>query len=291
MGLSPSHKFGQIIGDVLEEAIEPLLRGFAQDHGLYLDRKGPRTARKGKSVSWTDASGNKHDLDFVLEKGGTDSEIGTPVAFIETAWRRYTKHSRNKAQEIQGAILPLVTTHRHVAPFIGVILAGVFTEGALAQLRSLGFTAIYFPYETVIQAFRCAGIDASFHEKTPDSAFAKKVRAWKRLPRRTQAAVPRSLLELNSGEVRAFMGDLKLAITRKVETVRILPLHGTPREMSSVQDAIAFIQTYDEGASSQPIVKYEVAVRYSNGDRIEAQFTDKGGAVQFLRGLPVPPAG
>jgi hypothetical protein len=118
MAESPSHKFGQIIGDVLEVAIEPVLSLFAQENGLYLDKKGPRPARKGMKVSWTDLSGNVHDLDFVLEKNGSLTKIGTPVAFIESAWRRYTKHSRNKAQEIQGAILPLAATYQNSAPFI-----------------------------------------------------------------------------------------------------------------------------------------------------------------------------
>ncbi len=59
-------------------------------------------------------------MDFVLERDGSDTRTGTPIAFIETAWRRYTKHSRNKAQEIQGAILPLVTTHREAASYFGV---------------------------------------------------------------------------------------------------------------------------------------------------------------------------
>ena len=45
--------------------------------------------------------GNVHDLDYVFEQGGTEATIGQPKAFIEIAWRRYTKHSRNKAQEIQ----------------------------------------------------------------------------------------------------------------------------------------------------------------------------------------------
>src|SRR5437870_2375154 len=134
MAKSPAHAFGQIIGDVLEVAIEPVLSQFAQEKGLYLDKKGSRPARRGVKVSWTDLSGNVHDLDFVLEKDGSLTKIGIPVAFIETAWRSYTKHSRNKAQEIQGAIMPLAATYQNSAPFIAAILAGVFTQGALTQL-------------------------------------------------------------------------------------------------------------------------------------------------------------
>lgn len=85
MAESPAHKFGQIIGDLLELALEPHLQKFARKHKLYLDKKGKRKARSGKKVSWTDTNGNKHDLDFVLERGGTENKIGTPVAFIESA--------------------------------------------------------------------------------------------------------------------------------------------------------------------------------------------------------------
>jgi hypothetical protein len=88
MAQSPSHKFGQIIGDLIEEVLADRLRAFARKHGLFLDKKGERTARSGKKVTWVDEYGNLHDLDSVLERGGSDKQIGIPVAFIETAWRR-----------------------------------------------------------------------------------------------------------------------------------------------------------------------------------------------------------
>jgi hypothetical protein len=161
MAGSPAHRFGQIIGEVLEAATLPLLEQFARDHQLYLDKMGKRPCRKGKKCTWLDSNGNTHDLDYVLERGGTPDKVGMPAAFIETAWRRYTKHSRNKAQEIQGAIEPLAATFKNSGPFKGAVLAGVFTEGALQQLKSLGFTVLYFPYESVVAVFRTFGIDAS----------------------------------------------------------------------------------------------------------------------------------
>lgn len=59
MAQSPAHKFGQIIGDAVEAAIEPLLQGFAGKNCLYLDKRGNRPARSGKKVTWKDADGNK----------------------------------------------------------------------------------------------------------------------------------------------------------------------------------------------------------------------------------------
>ncbi|MCL4505706.1 MAG: hypothetical protein M1140_06740 [Chloroflexi bacterium] len=148
MAQSPAHKFGQIIGGLLESVIRPQIEDFCLRHGLYLDHQGrDRPARRGRKVTWQDQYGNIHDLDFVIEQGGTDQTIGQPVAFIEVAWRRYTKHSRNKAQEIQGAILPLAEKYNWNTPYLGTVLAGVFTEGSLDQLRSHGFRVFYFPYE------------------------------------------------------------------------------------------------------------------------------------------------
>jgi hypothetical protein len=168
MAQSPSHRFGQIIGDMLENAIRPILEAVAAELQLYLDGKGERKARGAKrKVAWVDGKDNAHDLDYVFESGGTDEQIGSPRAFIEIAWRRYTKHSRNKAQEIQGAILPLAKRYSEFHPFLGVVLAGVFTDGSLNQLRSHGFAVLYFPYESIIAAFAASGIDAAFDETRP----------------------------------------------------------------------------------------------------------------------------
>lgn len=104
-------------------------------------------------MTWKDSHGNTHDLDYVLEQNGTPDRVGTPVAFIEVAWRRYTKHSRNRDQEIQGATLPLAEKFQRSSPFLRAVLAGEFTEGSLNQLRSLGFHVLYFPYETLVSAF------------------------------------------------------------------------------------------------------------------------------------------
>jgi hypothetical protein len=174
MAESPSHKFGQIIGNMLEDIIYPFLKEFSDEYGYYVDKSGTRgKARLGKNVKWQDKYGNDHDLDFVIEDGGTKNVKGRPVAFIEAAWRRYTKHSRNKAQEIQGAILPIAEHYSWDLPFLGAIIAGLFTEGSIQQLKSVGFHVLYFPYDTIIAAFNIVKIDVKFDESTPDEDFYK----------------------------------------------------------------------------------------------------------------------
>lgn len=280
MAESLSHKFGQIIGDLLELALEPHLQKFARKHKLYLDKKGVRKARSGKKVSWTDSNGNKHDLDFVLERGGTENKIGVPVAFIESAWRRYTKHSRNKAQEIQSAILPLANKYKSSSPFVGVVLAGVFTEGALTQLKSLGFGVLYFPYDTVVNAFSKFGINAAFDEKTAETDFRQKIESWNKLSNKEDVA--KELLKLNKKKVDEFLNSLSETVSRFIERIIILPLHGQETVSNSVTEAIDFLKEYSEDKPKLPLSKYEIIVKYNTGDRIEASFKDKKDIIKFL---------
>lgn len=289
MAISPAHRFGQVIGEVLETTIEPILRDFAEKYGLYLDKKGSRPIRDGAKVTWMDHNGNKHDLDFVLERGGTPEKQGTPVAFIEAAWRRYTKHSRNKAQEIQGAVLPLFETHRNHHPFMGAVLAGVFTEGSLTQLKSLGFCIAYFSYESILKAFSTVGIDASSDEATPDKEFAKKFAKWKALKSAARAKVNAELRKINAGEIESFIDALRDVTMRTVKAVRILPLHGSAVECSNVEEAINFIQGYRDDGESAPLVRYEVLVVYMNGDKISGEFAVKEAAIDFLKAYGAEP--
>jgi len=153
----------------------------------------------------------------------------------------------------------------------------------VTQLRSLGFKVLYFPHETVVAAFRAVGVNAAFDEQTPDAEFARKVRAWEKLTAKQQARVAGKLQAINVQSVNSFMAALERAVTRRVESVRVLPLHGTAKECGTLQQAIAFIEAYAEADGGRPIVRYEVQIRYSNGDKIEGQFTDREGAIQFLR--------
>lgn len=280
MGESLSHKFGQLIGELLEIAILPRLQKFASNYDLYLDKQGKRLVRSGTKVSWIDGKGNKHDLDFVLERGGTENNIGVPVAFIESAWRRYTKHSRNKAQEIQGAIIPLFEKYRNSSPFLGVLLAGVFTEKSLTQLESIGFQVLYFQYDTVVEAFNRFGIDARFDEKTSEEEFRIKIDCWNSIPNKHEVA--RYLMELNKDKIDVFFAALKVSASRFIERIIILPLHGLAFNVQQIAEAIDFVKSYTEDKSSMPLDKFEITIRYNTGDRIDASFKDKINTIHFL---------
>ena len=283
MAQSFSHRWGQIIGDLIESTILELLQAVADEFKLYLDYQKARKTRRGRKVAWKDRYGNTHDLDYVLERGGTETVVGVPAAFVEIAWRRYTKHSRNKAQEIEGAIVPLADTYSHLHPFLGIVLAGVFTKGSINQLRSRGFSLVYFPYESVLKAFSAVGIDAAFGEETPESEFRRKVAQRRRLPTTQLARVKSKLLQAEKAQIDRFFQELRRSLSRQVVGITVSVLHGEPREVPSVQDAITYIERYRVDGANQPILKYELHVRYNNGDTISAVFDGKKEAVSFLK--------
>ena len=284
MAKSPAHRWGQIIGDVLEEAFRPVFKNVADAHGLYFDYKRKRAARPSLTVSWRDQYGNAHLLDYVMERDGTEDALGLPVAFIETAFRRYTKHSKNKAQEIEGAVVPLADTYSYLHPFRGAILAGEFTGNSLTQLRSRGFEIIYIPYDDVIKAFETVGIDASCVEETTDVDFQEKVDRWEELKAADRSKVSSALVEHAQGETEKFVNALNGRLARQIQHVTVTVLHGRGRDLTTVVDAIDYIEHYAATAvADTPAAKFDVQVRYNNGDIIGGVFHERGDAIAYLK--------
>ena len=182
MAEAPGHLLGQLIGDVLERATKPFLQELASRHGFYLDSKGPRPGvREGRLVSLTDADGNKHDLDFVIERSGSSDQPGQYAAFIECAWRRLTKHSKAKAQEIQGAVLPLVSKWASVGPIPAAVVAGRWTRPSIKQLESCGLIVLQLDFDITVEAFNQFGVNIKGPEdvekdKIPDEFWALQVK-------------------------------------------------------------------------------------------------------------------
>lgn len=283
MAESPAHKFGQVIGGLLESVVLPPLEQFCEKQGLYLDyQKKIRPARRGRKVSWQDSYGNFHDLDFVIERNGSDHEIGQPVAFIEAAWRRYTKHSRNKAQEIQGAILPLAEKYRWNNPFLGAVLAGVFTQGSLEQLHSQGFQVLYFPYETLIASFTSEGIDIRFDESTPDDDFRRCAEQIANASDEVMQRIKEQLIQANSIQIAQFYAALDARLGRSIQRILVIPLYGRANEFISIEDALRFLDSHAIYEGSGEFRKYEILVEFSNGDKVDAFFTTKQKVHEFL---------
>ncbi len=242
-------------------------------------------------VTWQDGYGNKHDLDYVLERGGTDAVIGTPVAFIESAWRRYTKHSKNKVQEIEAAVMPVALTFSRHQPFCGAVVAGEFTRTALLQLESKGFAVLYIAYASILDAFAQLKIDASSADGisgTTEGAFRDKIARWGSLPQPASLeAILGCLHALHSESISDFKARLEASLSRRVITVRLTVLRGRTVECQDISEAITYLVEEEHSArvreDSQQREAFEIQVRFNTGSRIDATFGKRDEAVGFLR--------
>ena len=292
MAESLAHRWGQIIGDGFEMFVRNVLGEVTKRHGLYLDYKKPRGTRGGQGkVTWQDGYGNKHDLDYVLERGGTDAALGTPVAFIESAWRRYTKHSKNKVQEIEAAVMPIALTFSRHQPFCGAVLAGEFTRNALQQLESKGFGVLHVPYASILSAFAEVGIDASSEDGTDgttEAQFREKISGWKS---QTQPAATDKLVaqwnRRHATEITRFVERLESSLTRRVLSVRLIVLRGRAVEYEDIPSAIDYLideeNSYRLRENGDEREAFELQVRFNTDARIEASFTKRAEAIAFLR--------
>ena len=274
--------------------VRNILGEVARRHGLYLDFKRPRPVRGGQGkVTWQDGYGNKHDLDYVLERGGTEDELGVPIAFIESAWRRYTKHSKNKVQEIEAAVMPIALTFSRHQPFCGAVLAGEFTRNALHQLESKGFGVLHIPYDSILAAFRELGLDASSEDGvggTTEQQFREKIAKWESLrqPQATNRFLAK-LHALHAKEIGDFKQRLEAALTRQVSSVRLTVLRGHSVEYADVESAIVYLieeeKSYPLREGGEQREAFEVQRRFNTSAKIEATFPKRAEAIAFLRGF------
>ncbi len=290
MAEAPGHLLGQLIGGTLELATEPVLRDIASKHGFHVDAKGARPGvRDGRLLSLLDSHGNKHDLDFVIERGDTQSGAGAYVAFVECAWRRFTKHSKAKAQEIQGAVLPLISRWAAVGPVPAAIVAGRWSRPSIKQLETSGFVILQLDFDTTVEVFGKFGINIKGPEnvqaeKVPDSFWAAQVHIFQQLSDRDLTRLSEKLRQANGDDFVSFAAELVSRIVRTVAHVKFHPVHGRSYEMNSIEEAISAVHAYDLSLT-HPLIRYEFEVVYTNQDIIKGSYSSLEAAEDFLRRL------
>ncbi len=72
-------------------------------------------------------------------------------------------------------------------------------------------------------------------------------------------------------------------VSRRIERIFILALHGARYELTTVSDAIQCIKSYQDDARTKEFERFEIDVRYSNGNSITGKFRDRTSAIEFLR--------
>lgn len=284
MAISPAHIFGEIIGNFLENTIITYLKPIVERNGFYLDYKHERKARKGKvEVRWEDDNGNTHKMDLVVEENGSEEEFGKPRAFIEVAWRRYKKHSKNKVQEIAGAVLPIVNLYSKISPFYGVILAGEFTEPSINQLKSQGFSVAYFSYDEIAKTFESAGIQLKWEEETSPTELEDKIALFKNLSEAKIRELEKTFILENQEKLKVFVDNLESSLNRNIDCVIITPMHGQAITVASIGDACELLKNYDESVCKGALLYYEITIKYNCGDVYIGRLREKRDAIMFLK--------
>lgn len=171
---SSGHKLGQLVGDWWEEfVVLPLLNEIANDLDLYLDHRfRERNCREGSKIIWEDENGNKVDYDFVLELNGSDKKEGIPVGFVEVFWRRGARHSKDKARDDSGKLMPMRQTYP-TARYLGVAACGSLTEPAREYIKFRDIDLFYVPKSKIIEAFSKNGLTIDYPDKLSEEEKAK----------------------------------------------------------------------------------------------------------------------
>lgn len=282
---SSGHKVGQMIGDFLEDILADPFVVFAKKHGYYCDRKGDRPKVRGKKISWNDTKGNTHNMDFVFEKNGSLDKQGVPIAFIEIAWRRYTKHSRNKAGELQASLPHLKEAYKDTCTFIGAVIAGSWTPGAINQMESNGIEIIYINYKDIFNCFKPYDIDLDYPENSSEEVKNELVKKIENLSPEDVTAIKSCIRNRINDELEIFINKLNSCIKRKPSSIRIISLFGKSLDFENAQNAINFIIGFSEEENSDnQFCKYEIYIKFENGDKLEGVFEEKCRAIEFLEG-------
>jgi len=268
MAASNSHLIGQLIGNWLEEHVSsPIILACINSSSIpsqwFLDSEGPRPARSSTKVAWGDNGGNLHNLEHVIEHGGSRDNIGSPAAFIESAWRSYKKHSKAKAQEIEGAIMPVsrntvVSIH---GPFLGAIIAGRWTRPSIAQLQSNDFIVLEFTHSEIISAFNSIDINVDFNEDTTVEELEQILEDLSGIGSDEMSSSGQNLLTDCSGKIDVFSRELLQSLDRTFTSVEVF---GGP-VLQWMQSGGEFPQVFDEGlAEDTSLRRWDLRVLFSD---------------------------
>jgi len=179
-------------------------------------------------------------------------------------------------------LLPIFERYWQEYPFLGAIIAGEFTPDALQQLRTQNFNIVYIQYDKIVKAFGKHGIFINFDERTSEDDYVEAVRAVEQLSEDEWKEIISEVYGSAQAEFQAFFEKLREVLDRVIDRVAIIPLNGEEHEFGSPEEAKNFIDSYSETNDQGTFRKYEVLVKYSNGDKIEAEFRDKNRVKEFL---------
>lgn len=268
---SAGHRLGQIVGDWYEQYFAlPLLQKIATDLGLYLDSRFIQRSCRNDKILWKDEDGNSVNYDFVMELDGTNEKLGTPVAFFETFWRRGSRHSKDKARDDSGKLLPMKSTYP-TARVLSIISAGDFTGPAREFVQSRGVELFYIPKDYIINAWKAHNIIIDYSDKSTEQQKLELVRKAENAISANQdiyCAVAYTLERLNgiSGMIKSFAQKTtaKLGAT-PLEYRIVVSKKSDPLSFYTHADVDNFLE-HDLTCPELPHILFSYEVVFGDGD-------------------------
>ena len=135
----------------------------------------------------------------------------------------------------------------------------------------------------MVAAFAEEGIDIDFDETTADAAFRRCIKKIESAPHRKVERIKNHLVAANQEQLDDFMASLGERLGRMVDKIIVIPLYGRSSEFATIDDAIQFLDEHQIYEGCGDFRKYEVLITFSNGDRVEGSFKDKGKVREFLQ--------
>lgn len=281
---SSGHKLGQLIGDWYEEYfVLPLLQDAANSLELYVDSRFiERTCRESAKIIWKDIDGNSVDFDYVLELDGTDTIFGVPVAFIECFWRRGERHSKDKARDDSGKLMPMRDTYP-TARFLGIVSAGNFTEPARELVKSRGIDLFYVPKNKIIESFYSCGLTIDYPDRANENEKSSIVAAFEeQFCESKKLDVRRALIDLiGIASIKSYVSRVNSYLSALPQEIRfILRQDSMPIIFKSIHSASEFL-TNPNFNMAAPVESYVYQITYSDG----TEFSKAVESIESLQNL------
>jgi hypothetical protein len=280
---SAGHALGQLIGDWWERYIcLPQLEIIAKDLQLYLDSRFKTRECRGEKLQWADVTGQTVDYDFVLELGGSAQSGGIPVGFIEVFWRRGSRHSRDKARDDSGKLLPMRQTYP-TARFLGIMAAGDFSRPAIDFLNDRFINLLFIPKEKIVGAFAAQGLTIDYPDRTPESDKRLLADNFRRdFTEQKKTIVAQTLIkDYGQSNFSAYLSKINSFLSASPQEIKIYEsLVSPPMIFHSVHEATLFIEKpFFSHENNRKVYQYEIL--FSDG----SHFSDEVDSHEELKNL------
>ena len=268
---SSGHKLGQLIGDWAERYfVLPLLQKVAVELGLFLDSRFINRPARGDKILWPDVDGNRVDNDIFVELNGTPERLGIPVAFIESFWRRGSRHSKDKARDDSGKLVPMREAYP-TARFLGIIAIGAFTRPAMTLVHSREIDLLYVPKDKLVNAFAKLNLVMDYPDTESEQdkqAIAATFSTAFSLE--TKLAVAEELAnQMGRASINSYVDRVRSKLAALPQEFRFIQrLDSQPVVFNSIDEATAFL-AQPQFSKAKYNESYVYQVVYSDGSEFE----------------------